>query len=105
MNIFITEDDMCTTQKLNLARVHKWFEANDCLVVDNVEEADRIIVATCNGWKLLEENSYQRITELKARHSDTIVLGCVVDAHPEKVGDSLMGLRLKQKKKYFVWWH
>ena len=26
MNIFISEDDMCTTQKLNLARVHKWFE-------------------------------------------------------------------------------
>lgn len=99
MNIFITEDDMCTTQKLNLARVHKWFEANGCIVVDNVQEADRIIVATCNGWKLLEENSYQRIKELKARHSDTIVLGCVVDAHPEKVGELFDGPTVQTKSK------
>ncbi len=55
MKIHITNDDMCTTQKLNLARVHKWFEANNCLIVDSVDKADRIIIATCNGWKLLEE--------------------------------------------------
>ena len=55
MKIYITEDDMCTTQKLNLARVHKWFEANNCRHSKNVDAADKILVMTCNGFSLLEE--------------------------------------------------
>ena len=42
MKFFITEDDMCTTQKLNLARVQKWIEANRWIVVGRPEQADKI---------------------------------------------------------------
>ena len=65
MKIYITEDDMCTTQKLNLARVHKWFEANNCRITENVDAADKILVMTCNGFSLLEERSYERIKKYK----------------------------------------
>jgi len=86
MKIYITEDDMCTTQKLNLARVQKWIEANNGKVIDNIDIADRILCMTCNGWSLLEENSYSRIKKYSRQFRDKmIVMGCVNDAHPEKV--------------------
>jgi threonylcarbamoyladenosine tRNA methylthiotransferase CDKAL1 len=86
MKFHITEDDMCTTQKLNLARVQKWLEANDNSVVDSPEEADRVLCMTCNGWSLLEQASYDRIERLAVDHGDKmIVMGCIVDAHPDEV--------------------
>lgn len=92
MKLYITEDDMCTTQKLNLARVQRWIEANGGLVVETPEEADKILCMTCNGWSLLEESSYQRIETLDSRfHDKLIVMGCVVDAHPGKVAARFTG--------------
>jgi len=86
MKVFITDDDMCTTQKLNLARVQKWLVANGGSVVETPEDADRILCMTCNGWSLLEQYSYDRINKYKVDHADKmIVMGCVNDAHPEKV--------------------
>ena len=84
MKIYITEDDMCTTQKLNLARVHKWFEANNCRITENVDAADKILVMTCNGFSLLEERSYERIKKYKKNYKDKMItVGCLVDSHPE----------------------
>src|ERR1041385_925697 len=92
MKFFITEDDMCTTQKLNLARVQKWIEANDGVVVETPAEADKILCMTCNGWSLLEERSYERIQNLDSRFREKmIVMGCVVDSHPGKVAARFPG--------------
>jgi tRNA A37 methylthiotransferase MiaB len=92
MKFFITEDDMCTTQKLNLARVQRWIEANEGVVVETPVEADKILCMTCNGWSLLEERSYQRMENLDSRfHDKLVVMGCVVDSHPEKVAARFSG--------------
>lgn len=92
MRIYISDDDMCTTQKLNLARVQVWMEANGCSIVDDPNIADRVICMTCNGWALLEDRSYERIGDLSSISGDKmIVVGCVVDAHPEKVKDLWAG--------------
>ena len=86
MRFFITDDDMCTTQKLNLARVQKWIEANGHTVVEDVDVADKVLCMTCNGWSLLEEASYDRIKAYSSNYADKmIVIGCLNDAHPEKV--------------------
>lgn len=86
MKIYITDDDMCTTQKLNLARVQKWFTLNECVIVEEPDEADHILCMTCNGWSLLENISYERIRKYGDQYPQkTIVMGCVVDAHPENV--------------------
>ena len=85
MNIYISEDDMCTTQKLNLARVQKWFIANGENIVEDIDQANLILCMTCNGWSLLEDNSYKRIKKFKKYSKDMIVMGCVVDAHKEKL--------------------
>ena len=100
MKFFITEDDMCTTQKLNLARVQKWIEANAGIVVENPEEADKVLCMTCNGWELLEQRSYDRIKELDARfHDKMIVMGCVVDSHPGKVEALYSGPTVRTRSK------
>jgi tRNA A37 methylthiotransferase MiaB len=86
MKIYITDDSMCTTQKLNLARVQKWIEFNGSVVVDDIDAADKLFCMTCNGWSLLEEESYNRIKRYSSKFRDKmIVVGCVNDAHPEKV--------------------
>lgn len=100
MKIFITEDDMCTTQKLNLSRVQKWIEANGSAVTERLEEADKIICMTCNGWSLLEERSYQRMQALDADYHDKlIVMGCVVDSHPGKVAERFTGPTVRTRSQ------
>lgn len=92
MKIYITEDDMCTTQKLNLARVQKWLEANGNTIVSEVASADRLLCMTCNGWSLLENASYDRIQRYMPEYGDRmIVVGCVVDSHPEKIRELWSG--------------
>ena len=92
MNFFISEDDMCTTQKLNLARVQKWIIANGNVVVEDLQNADKVLCMTCNGWSLLEEASYDRIKLLSQDYSKKmIVMGCVNDAHPDKVKEIWSG--------------
>ena len=96
MKFFITEDDMCTTQKLNLARVQKWLEANNSVIVDDVDAADKLLCMTCNGWSLLEDASYKRIEKYKEKHNDKmIVMGCINDAHPDKVKGMFSGPTVK----------
>lgn len=86
MKVFITEDDMCTTQKLNLARVQKWLEANEASVVDDPGEADRILCMTCNGWSLLEQRSYDRLKDFDQKFPGKVIsVGCINDAHPKTV--------------------
>lgn len=100
MKFFITDDDMCTTQKLNLARVQKWIQANSGTIVDTPEEADRILCMTCNGWALLEQRSYERISGLDAKfHDKLIVMGCVVDSHPSKVNQLFSGPMVRTRSK------
>jgi tRNA A37 methylthiotransferase MiaB len=96
MRFFITDDDMCTTQMLNLARVQKWIEANGNTVVEDVEDADKILCMTCNGWSLLEELSYNRIKSYSKDHADKmIVVGCLNDAHPDQVKEIWTGPTVK----------
>jgi tRNA A37 methylthiotransferase MiaB len=100
MKFFITDDDMCTTQKLNLARVQKWLEANSGTLVGTPEEADKILCMTCNGWELLEQRSYERIKSLDSRfHDKMIVMGCVVDSHPGKVDALFSGPAVRTRSK------
>ena len=97
MNIFITDDDMCTTQA-NLSRVQKWLIAMDVASLRG-DAVDRVICMTCNGWQLLEQNSYERINALRDYHHKTIVVGCVVDAHPAKVKEIFNGPVVTTKSK------
>tara|TARA_B100000963_G_C22639517_1_gene679590 strand:- start:752 stop:1999 length:1248 start_codon:yes stop_codon:yes gene_type:complete len=101
MKFYITEDDMCTTQKLNLARVQKWIIKNGGLITDDIYSADHILCQTCNGWSLLEDNSYQRIKKIQKKKLEDkmIVMGCVNDAHPEKVKKIFNGRTVRTKSE------
>tara|TARA_B100001248_G_scaffold259460_1_gene245532 strand:- start:42 stop:1238 length:1197 start_codon:yes stop_codon:yes gene_type:complete len=103
IKFYITEDDMCTTQKLNLARVQKWIEKNKGSITEDPDLADFVLCQTCNGWSLLEDNSYERIKKFSKSHKDKmIVMGCINDAHPEKLKKIWDGptVRTKTDKPY-----
>lgn len=99
-SVYFTEDDMCTTQKLQIARVQNWFIANGWDVEQDPEKADMPIVLTCNGWKLLEDNSFERIERLKSMglEEQMVVLGCINDAHPKKVAHHFSGKTVSNAK-------
>ncbi|GAA0366668.1 hypothetical protein GCM10009092_33770 [Bowmanella denitrificans] len=99
-SVYFSEDDMCTTQKLQVARVQKWFLVNGWDVVKDPADADMPICLTCNGWKLLTENSFNRINRLqKAGVAEKlVVLGCINDAHPEKVAKVHSGKTISNAK-------
>lgn len=99
-SVYFSEDDMCTTQKLQIARVQNWFLANDWEVVDTPEDADMPICLTCNGWKLLTENSFNRIADFqdKGLEENLVVFGCINDAHPEKVAKVHSGKTVSNAK-------
>jgi len=100
VKVYISDDDMCTTQKLNLARVQKWLEANGCTIVESPVASDRVMAMTCNGWSLLEDKSFERIETLGRDHgSKMLVVGCVVDAHPEKVANVWSGPTVKTRSE------
>ena len=99
-SIYISDDDMCTTQKLNLARVQKWLMQGGYEIVDDPSIAEKIICMTCNGWSLLESRSYERIESFKESFEEKmIVMGCVVDAHLEKVESIFNGPVVATKSK------
>ena len=96
MKVFITDDEMCTTQKLNLARVQVWLMTNDAQVVEDPSEADRILAMTCNGWSALEKKSYERLKSYDSDHPGKVIsVGCVNDAHPETVRSFFKGPMVK----------
>ncbi|MGJ8682422.1 radical SAM protein [Paraglaciecola sp.] len=88
-SVFFSEDDMCTTQKLQIARVQDWFIVNGWDVADTAAAADMPICLTCNGWKLLTTNSFNRISQMQKQVSKDalVVFGCLNDAHPKKVAE------------------
>ena len=63
--VFFSDDDMCTTQKLQLARVQNWFIANNWGLAEKAEDASIVLSLSCNGWSLLEKNSYDRIKKFR----------------------------------------
>ncbi|MCV2885429.1 radical SAM protein [Aestuariibacter sp. AA17] len=98
--VYFSEDDMCTTQKLQIARVQNWFIANGWEVTENPELADMPIALTCNGWKLLTENSFKRIERLQnlGLSENLVVFGCVNDAHPKRVSSVHTGQTISNAK-------
>lgn len=97
--VYFSEDDMCTTQMLQIARVQDWFLANDWQVTTDPSESDLTLCLTCNGWSLLERRSFERIEALKtqAKGDSLVVFGCLNDAHPKKVQEVHQGKTISNK--------
>lgn len=97
--VYFTDDDMCTTQKLQIAQVQDWFVANGWDVIDVPEDADKILCLTCHGWSLLKERSFERIKKINKMNlsGEIVVVGCINDAMPDKVKEIYSGSMISNK--------
>lgn len=97
--VYFSEDDMCTTQMLQLARVQSWFLLNGWQVIQDEAKADLALCLTCNGWSLLERRSFERIEKMKKTTKDDalVVFGCINDAHPKQVAKVHQGKTVSNK--------
>ncbi|MEG3641500.1 radical SAM protein [Magnetococcus sp. PR-3] len=93
-SVYFTPDDMCTMLKLEVKRIHDFFVANGWDVVDDPEQADRIVCPTCAGWDQLEENSIETLAKLKPLKEKVIAVGCVNTVNPEGVEASQPGAKV-----------
>jgi tRNA A37 methylthiotransferase MiaB len=101
-SIYFTDDDMCTTQKLELKRIQDFFLANDWTVTREPEAADLLLCVTCAGWTKLEHNSLDRLSQLQGMPGKVVSYGCVNDIHPDKIQGIHSGLTISSKNKFDI---
>lgn len=83
--VYFAPDKMCTTLKLETKRLHDYFVANGWSIVDQPENADRIICGVCVGWSSIEHASLQNLKDHSAFGDKVAAVGCVEGLDPELV--------------------
>lgn len=96
--VFFTEDDMCTTLKLEMKKIQDFFIANDWEVVKDPEHADIILCNTCSGWEKLEQKSLNMLGQLNKLGRKVISVGCVNDNNPDAVSKIHSGPIISTRK-------
>lgn len=84
-SVYFAPDKMCTTLKLETKRLHDYFVANGWSVVDQPENADKVICGVCVGWDSLENASIQNLKDHSAFGDKVAAVGCVRGLDPELV--------------------
>jgi MiaB/RimO family radical SAM methylthiotransferase len=97
--IFFSDDDMCTTKKLEMRRIQDFFKLNGWDVTRDPDQADIVLCVTCSGWEKLEQKSLETLESLQHLGDKVIALGCVTDVNPGGVrnihaGRCISSLRL-----------
>ncbi|HBA85000.1 MAG TPA: hypothetical protein DCZ95_12970 [Verrucomicrobia bacterium] len=83
MKIYI-ESSGCARRKLDVAKFHTYFTLNGHEVIDEPEQADRILVTTCAFKKAEEDHSMSLIEKLNRHRGKVLVYGCLPDIAPAK---------------------
>lgn len=79
--VYFSEDDMCTTKKLEMKRAQDFFIMNGWEVTKDPDLAQIVICATCAGWKKLEQKSLETLERLQYLGDKVVALGCVIDVN------------------------
>jgi threonylcarbamoyladenosine tRNA methylthiotransferase CDKAL1 len=69
----------CDRRRLDAESIRRYFQANDCVLVSDPAQADRILVVTCAFKQKEEEESVRRIRSLRRYGRDIVVYGCLAD--------------------------
>ena len=83
--VYFSDDDMCTTKKLEMRRAQDFFVLNGFGVTKDPDSADIIICVTCSGWEKLELKSLETLKNLQYLGDKVIAVGCVTDVNPSGV--------------------
>jgi len=80
--VYFTEDNMCTTKKLEVKRIYDYFVANGWTVTMEMDQADIIICPTCVGWKIKEQKSLERLRMANKLGKEVVSFGCLNNFNP-----------------------
>ncbi len=67
----------CPGRALDSSRILKYFEANNCVIVENPKKADYMVFFTCSFQRSQEEGSFRLIRKLRRYKGELIVSGCL----------------------------
>ena len=78
MSKLYIEAEGCIRRRLEIEKVKRYCELNDYKIVNNIDEADKIIFGTCAFKKEEEEYCLSRIKQL-SKKKEVIIMGCLPD--------------------------
>ena len=90
MKAYVYNENTCTRVKLYGKDVIELLKANECMIVDNKDEADFIFMNTCS---FLESKSEYFLSKLKREYLDKkdnqkiVIIGCLGGTHKEKIDE------------------
>ncbi|UCD13322.1 MAG: hypothetical protein JSW60_07130, partial [Thermoplasmatales archaeon] len=82
-NVFIYSI-ACERRNIDAQKIYSYLSENDFNIVDDIKEADYIILMTCGFVKSISDRSLELIKKFKEYDSELIVAGCLPDILKEK---------------------
>jgi len=73
------EEAGCKRRQLDIETIKKYLQANGHALVENPEDADRILVSTCAFKKKEEDDSVKRLRFFRKFGREIVVFGCLPD--------------------------
>lgn len=96
-SFYFTPDEMCTTLKLEMKRIHDFFMANGWKPAPGAFEADVVLCATCSGWSKLERNSLNTLASLQNIPGTLVSVGCTNEVNPGAVDGVHAGRKISTR--------
>jgi len=95
--IFIYTEGACWKRLLDADKIRKYLSANGYNIVQNSDEADKIILVTCAFLNGKSENSINRVKEFQKNNAELIVAGCLPAVEKEKLAEIFDGKTIETK--------
>ena len=88
----------CPGRDLDMSRLIRYFEINDCRMVSSARKADYIIFVTCSFKENRKNASIETIRKYKTYKGELIVAGCLPEIAPEELSDIFSGKCISTKQ-------
>ena len=95
--IFIYTEGACWKRLLDADKIRKYLLANGYNVVQDSNEADKIVLVTCAFLNGKSENSINRVKEFQKINAELIVGGCLPAVEKEKLSEIFDGKTIETK--------
>jgi MiaB/RimO family radical SAM methylthiotransferase len=88
----------CPGRDLDMSRLIRYFEINDCRMVSSAKKADYIIFVTCSFKENRKNASIENIRKYKTYKGELIVAGCLPEIAPEELSEIFSGKCISTKQ-------
>jgi MiaB/RimO family radical SAM methylthiotransferase len=83
MKVHVFANTSCIYRNLDCSRIINYFHANNTIIVDNIENADFVVLITCAFREDCENRCWKLIHEISKKKREIIVGGCLPEISSE----------------------